>query len=74
MDYELRDWYENRTCLYTDDPRLKDFAMTSSDLVVVGRYFKSPRDMQPFAWDIVGPRNVLAGITKRFAARTVSRR
>jgi hypothetical protein len=75
LDYELRDWYENRTCLYTDDVRVKDLVMSSSDLtIIVGRYFKSPRDLQPFAWDIIGPRHLLAGISKRFASTAVSRR
>ena len=53
MKYELRSWYEDRSCLYTDDPRVKDLAVLSPDLTVVSSYFKTTRAQQPFAWDIV---------------------
>ena len=67
MEYELRDWYDD-CCLYTDDRRVKDLAVQSSELTVVASYFKSLKEMQPFAWDIVGPRQVLSGISKQFRA------
>jgi hypothetical protein len=70
LDYELRGWYEDHGCLYTNDRRVKDLALGSADLTVVARYFKSIREYQPFAWDIVGPRTVLAGISKQFASTT----
>jgi hypothetical protein len=68
MEYELRDWFEGSSCLYTNDRRVKDLALQSADLMVVASYFKTEREMQPFAWDIVGPRPVLAGISERFAS------
>lgn len=68
MEYELREWFENNGCLYTNDRRVKDLAIQSSDLTVVATYFKSVADGQPFAWDIVGPRPRLAGLSKQFSA------
>jgi hypothetical protein len=68
MEYELRDWYENSSCLYTNDRRVKDLAMQTQDLSIVASYFKSVTESQPFAWDIVGPRTVLTGISRRFSA------
>jgi hypothetical protein len=68
MEYELRDWFEECGCLYTNDQRVKDLAVQSGDLSVVARYFKSPSELQPFAWDIVGPRPVLSGISRQFTA------
>jgi hypothetical protein len=67
MEYELRDWYDD-CCLYTNDRRVKDLALHSTDLTVVASYFKSLKEAQPFAWDIVGPRPLLSGISKRFSA------
>jgi hypothetical protein len=69
MEYELRSWYEDRACLYTDDPRVKDLAVLSPDLTVVSTYFKSAQAAQPFAWDIVGSSDVLAGVSSRFSVR-----
>ncbi len=67
MKYELRSWYEDRACLYTDDPRVKDLAVLSPDLTVVSTYFKTLRSPQPFAWDIVGASDVLSGVFQRFS-------
>lgn len=69
MKYELRSWYEDRSCLYTDDPRVKDLAVLSSDLTVVSAYFKTSRAQQPFAWDIVGASDVVSGVFQRFSGR-----
>ena len=69
MKYELRTWYEDRSCLYTDDPRVKDLAVLSPDLTVVSTYFKTPQAKQPFAWDIVGSPDVLGGVFQRFSSR-----
>jgi hypothetical protein len=76
MKYELRSWYEDRSCLYTDDPRVKDLAVLSPDLMVVSSYFKTTRAQQPFAWDIVGASDVVSGIFQRFSGHgaRVSRR
>jgi hypothetical protein len=68
MEYELRDWYDNSGCLYTNDRRVKDLALQSGELSVVATYFKSVTESQPFAWDIVGPRPMLAGISRRFTS------
>ena len=65
MEYELRDWYDDY-CLYTNDRRVKDLALQSNDLTVVASYFKSVKEAQPFAWDIVGPRPVLRGLSRQF--------
>ena len=67
MKYELRDWYDD-CCLYTDDRRVKDLALRTGELSIVSSYFKSLREIQPFAWDIVGPRPVLSRISKQFAS------
>lgn len=69
MKYELRSWYDDRSCLYTDDPRVKDLAVLSSDLTVVSSYFKTSRAHQPFAWDIVGATEVVGGVFERFSGR-----
>jgi hypothetical protein len=69
MKYELRSWYEHRSCLYTDDPRVKDLAVQSPDLTVVSTYFKTSRAQQPFAWDIVGASEVVTGVFQRFSGR-----
>jgi hypothetical protein len=71
MKYELRSWYEDRSCLYTDDPRVKDLAVLSPDLTVVSSYFKTRGARQPFAWDIVGASDVLGGIFQRFSRHAV---
>ncbi len=70
LKYELRSWYENHTCLYTDDPRVKDLAVLSPDLTIVSTYFKNRSAPLPFAWDIVGNREVLAGVSSRFSTRS----
>lgn len=64
--YELRKWSEDADCLYTEDQRVKDIALHSPDLRIVGTYFRSAGQAQPFAWDIVGERSTLAGITRTF--------
>lgn len=69
MVYELRTWFDKRTCLYTDDRRVKDLALATPDLQVIASYFRTPKDQQPFAWDIVGQPEVLAGIAHRFGQR-----
>ena len=74
MVYELRKWSEETDCLYTEDRRIKDMALRSPDLHVVGTYFRSAGERQPFAWDIVGDRRALAGITRTFTERAGQRR
>jgi hypothetical protein len=74
MHYELRSWYEDRDCLYTDDPRVRDLATRSTELQVVSAYFRSRQARQPFAWDIVGAPEVLAGISRQFRATPSARR
>ena len=66
MVYELRRWCGETDCLYTDDQRVKDLALRSAELRVIGTYFRTPREPHPFAWDIVGRREELAGIAKTF--------
>lgn len=66
--YEVRDWFDNCTCLYTDDRRIKDMAVTTPDLKVATSYFRNPQDHQAFAWDIVGAHDVLTGIATRFGS------
>jgi hypothetical protein len=73
MVYELRKWFDDGDCLYTDDRRVKDLAIQSPNLRVVGTYFRSVADRQPFAWDIVGDPQALAGIAGRFQSRARSR-
>ncbi len=73
MVYELRKWFDDGECLYTDDRRVKDLAVQTPDLRIVGTYFRSPAAHQPFAWDIVGDRKALAGIAGRFRARAQTR-
>jgi hypothetical protein len=73
MVYELRKWFDDGECLYTDDRRVKDLAVRTPDLRIVGTYFRSTSDRQPFAWDIVGDRKALAGIAGRFNRRTPTR-
>ncbi|GAC1324424.1 MAG: hypothetical protein NVS2B16_30030 [Chloroflexota bacterium] len=53
--------------MYTDDQRIKDLAISSGDMRIVARYFRTPAERQPFAWDITGRRDVLAGIATRYA-------
>lgn len=69
MKYELRSWYEDGSCLYTDDPRVKDLAVLSPELRVVSTYFKTPRAPQPFAWDIIGAPDVVSGVFQRFSGK-----
>lgn len=62
MVYELRTWFDNFDCMYTDDPRLKELAIRSPELRIAARYYRTTNDAEPFAWDIVGEPDVLAGI------------
>lgn len=73
MVYELRKWFDDGECLYTDDRRVKDLAIRTPDLRIVGTYFRSTSERQPFAWDIVGDPQALAGIAGRFNRRTQTR-
>jgi len=66
--YEVRKWFDDCDCLYTDDRRVKDLAIQTGELQIVGTYFKSTREHQPFAWDIVGPHNLVSGLSKQFSA------
>jgi hypothetical protein len=66
MNYEIRKWSDDLDCLYTDDCRVKDIAVKSGELRIVSSYFRTSREAQPFAWDIVGPRTSLAPIAGRF--------
>jgi hypothetical protein len=63
--YELRPWSDNAHCLYTDDVRVKELVARSRKLRIVGTYFRTHQETTPFAWDIVGKRDDLAGITRR---------
>lgn len=73
MVYELRRWFNDADCLYTDDQRVKDLALRSPELRVIGSYFRTPTERRPFAWDIVGSRNELADIARSFRAGTSGR-
>jgi len=66
--YEVRKWFDDCDCLYTDDRRVKDLAIQTGELQIVGTYFKSTREHQPFAWDIVGPHNLVSSLSKQFSA------
>lgn len=69
MEYELRTWSEEDDCLYTDDQRIKDLAIKSGDMRIVARYFRTSSERQPFAWDIIGKRDVMTGIASRYARK-----
>jgi len=77
MVYEVRSWFDNFDCLYTDDARLKELAIRSPELRIAARYYRTTGETEPFAWDIVGEPDVLAGIAaglrKRKAPVTVGR-
>jgi hypothetical protein len=74
--YELRKWYGDLECLYTDDRRVKDLALREPGLEIIASYFKTPAELQPFAWDIIGPHEFIAPIAGQFKqrARTSSMR
>lgn len=67
MVYELRKWFDDSECLFTDDQRVKELAVRSPRLRVTSRYFRGPDERHPFAWDIVGDRQALADIAGSFA-------
>jgi hypothetical protein len=67
--YELRKWYGDLECLYTDDRRVKDLALREPNLQIIASYFRTPAELQPFAWDIVGPRDSIAPIAGQFKQR-----
>ena len=69
MIYELRRWYGDFECLYTDDRRIKDIALQNPELQITATYFKTPSELQPFAWDIIGPRDSIEPIAGRFKQR-----
>jgi hypothetical protein len=69
MIYELRKWHDELECLYTDDRRVKDIAIRDPDLQIIASYFRTPSELQPFAWDIVGPRDSIAPIAGQFKQR-----
>ena len=69
MVYELRRWFDQFDCLYTDDQRVRDMALRSPDLQIAARYFRAVDERQPFAWDIVGPPDRLAVIATTFGKR-----
>ncbi len=66
MIYELRNWFDGKACLYTDDQRIKDLAIGTAGLSVTARYFSSAKASYPFAWDIVGGRSALERVTSTF--------
>jgi hypothetical protein len=68
--YELRPWSDTTHCLYTDDSRIKELAARSPELRIVGTYFRTLREATPFAWDIVGSRDDLYGLTKTLGSRS----
>ncbi len=72
MVYELRRWFDTLDCLYTDDQRIRDLAVRSPDLQVAARYFRTVGERQPFAWDIIGPRDALARITATFGKQRIA--
>lgn len=74
MIYELRQWSDEDACLYTDDQRVKDLAVQTPGLSITSRYFRTARAPQPFAWDIVGPKTVLAPLAGNFSAGAGRRR
>jgi hypothetical protein len=69
MIYEVRAWFEGLGCLYTDDVRVKDLAVRSSDLRITTSYFRSSGDTHAFAWDIVGNRDRVSEIAAQFGKR-----
>lgn len=69
MIYEIRDWADGQGCLYTDDRRVRDMAVQSSELRIIGRYFRSAQDRQPFAWDIVGRPDIVGSLAARFGQK-----
>ncbi len=73
MVYELRRWFDDADCLYTDDQRVKDLALRSPELRVIGTYFRTVGEKRPFAWDIVGRRDELAYIARTFEAGPAAR-
>lgn len=73
MVYELREWFNNDQCLYTDDSRVKDLAVLSSGLRIASVYFKDAASRQPFAWDIVGDKRALGDVARRFGSGRRSR-
>ncbi len=72
MIYEIRPWFDNRECLYTDDPRLKDLAIQSPELQIASTYYRTLRESEPFAWDIVGERSLLASIAAGRSKRAMA--
>jgi len=69
MVCERRKWSSDSDCLYTDDRRVKDLAVTSNDMRIVARYFRTPEERHPFAWDIIAPRDVIADVEARYGRR-----
>jgi hypothetical protein len=69
MVYELRKWFDNYACLYTDDARVKEVAGKSPQLAIAASYFRGMREQQPFAWDIVGRPDDLAGLVDKVGKR-----
>jgi hypothetical protein len=60
--YEIRKWFDDHVCLYTDDTRVSEVAGQRPDVVIAATYFRDRRDQQAFAWDIVGRRDVVTGL------------
>lgn len=74
MVYEVRDWFGDRKCLYTDDPQVKDIALKSRNLAIAAAYFRTLHESQAFAWDIVGRPDALAGVVTDCRRRRSRRR
>jgi hypothetical protein len=68
--YEVRKWFAGDECLYTDDRRVKDLALRTPDLRITAQYFRRQGDVQPFAWDITGPREAIAPIVSSIGGRS----
>jgi hypothetical protein len=68
MLYEIRRWSDEIDCLYTDDPRVKDLAVTQPGLKVSALYFRALGESRPFAWDILGSSEAVKRIAGSFAA------
>jgi hypothetical protein len=66
MVYELRKWFGDEYCLFTDDPRLRDYVVRQREVRIVGRYFKDLGTRIPIAWDICGERATLVELARRF--------
>ena len=73
MLYELRKWSDDDDCLYTDDQRVKDLAISSPEMRIVARYFRTAKERHPFAWDIVAPRPVISRVARQYGKQAAGK-